>query len=330
MAERISVIVPVYNAEKYLARCLRSLTEQTVFDRLEVLLVDDGSTDASGEMCDRYAAQHPNARVIHKQNGGVSSARNAGLDAATGEYVGFVDGDDFLRPDAMEIALGYLRAGAEGVFLRVARVYDDRQPQLPDVAETMYLEGPEVHRTLLTHCTGVVEDVPKVYRRDVVGDTRFPEQLHIGEDAVFLFRVLCRLRRAVIPSAPLYFYRQNPQSAIQTIRAERLDERVAAHVEVERLTRETWPELAEVARARTLHMRLFILNDMMDRPGIGDDACFRRHLRALRGELGALLRNRERVWMPPERKAYALILCLCPPAARLLHRRRVDRRKGRG
>ena len=105
----ISVIVPVYNAEKYLPRCLRSIQEQTIFDQLEVVLIDDGSTDGSGELCDDFAARHANARVLHKENGGVSSARNAGLDVATGAFIGFVDSDDFIRRDAMEIARDFLR-----------------------------------------------------------------------------------------------------------------------------------------------------------------------------------------------------------------------------
>ena len=114
MAE-ISVIVPVYNAEKYLPRCLRSIQEQTIFDQMEVILVNDGSADASGRICDEFAARHANARVLHKENGGVSSARNAGLDVATGAFIGFVDSDDFIRRDAMEIARDFLRGGAEGV-----------------------------------------------------------------------------------------------------------------------------------------------------------------------------------------------------------------------
>ena len=330
MAERISVIVPVYNAEKYIARCLRSLTEQTVFDRLEVLLVDDGSTDASGEMCDRYVAQHPNARVIHKQNGGVSSARNAGLDAATGEYTAFVDSDDFLRRDALEVALRHMAAGEQAVFFRTVDVFDDGEVALPDAPQDIYLQGPDVHRALLTHRERILENTLKAYRSEVLDGARFPEDIRIGEDAVFLFEACKNIRRAVIPAQALYFYRIHPLSSMRTLRPELMDERIRAHELVERLTRQTWPELCALAQARTLHMRLFILNEMMDHPDFGDDACFRRHVRALRGQLGALVRNRERVWLPPRRKAYALVLCACPGAARLLHRRRVGRRRGRG
>ncbi|MDE6992490.1 MAG: glycosyltransferase, partial [Lachnospiraceae bacterium] len=94
----ISVIVPVYNVEKYLDRCVESLLGQT-YRRLEIILVDDGSTDGCGAMCDGYAQRDSRVRVIHKRNGGLSDARNAGLAAASGSYIGYVDSDDWIEPD---------------------------------------------------------------------------------------------------------------------------------------------------------------------------------------------------------------------------------------
>lgn len=94
----ISVIVPVYNVEKFLSRCLNSILAQT-YNNLEVILVDDGSTDNSGKICDDYALKDKRIRVIHKQNGGVSSARNMALSVAKGEYIGFVDSDDYIEND---------------------------------------------------------------------------------------------------------------------------------------------------------------------------------------------------------------------------------------
>ena len=99
---KISVIVPVYNVEKYLDNCINSIVNQT-YDNLEILLVDDGSKDNSGSLCDEWALRDNRIKVIHKQNGGASSARNAGLDAATGEYIGFVDADDYIDIDMYEI-----------------------------------------------------------------------------------------------------------------------------------------------------------------------------------------------------------------------------------
>lgn len=105
IAETISVIVPVYNAEKYLDRCVESIVAQT-YKNLEIILVDDGSTDNSPAICDAWAKKDSRIRVIHKKNGGVSSARNAGLDACTGDYIGFADADDWMEPDMYEVLIG--------------------------------------------------------------------------------------------------------------------------------------------------------------------------------------------------------------------------------
>ena len=103
----VSVAIPVYNMEQYLPRCMETMLAQTCRD-FEILLIDDGSTDGSGEMCDAYAAKHPDfIRVVHKANGGLSSARNAGIDAAKGAYIIFPDPDDWVEPDYVEKLLEY-------------------------------------------------------------------------------------------------------------------------------------------------------------------------------------------------------------------------------
>lgn len=94
----LSIIVPVYNVEKYLKTCINSLLEQKL-DAYEIILVDDGSTDSSGGICDEYAKKHEKIQVIHKKNGGLSSARNTGIENAVGKYIGFVDSDDYIMPE---------------------------------------------------------------------------------------------------------------------------------------------------------------------------------------------------------------------------------------
>ena len=101
MSERISVIVPIYNVERYLEKCIDSILAQT-WRELEVILCDDGSTDGCGAICDRYAARDDRVRVIHKKNGGLSDARNAGLEVASGGWYVFIDSDDFITPDTIE------------------------------------------------------------------------------------------------------------------------------------------------------------------------------------------------------------------------------------
>ena len=98
----ISVIVPVYKVEKFLDRCINSIIQQT-FTNLEIILVDDGSPDRSGEICDEWKMKDKRIRVIHKENGGLSDARNKGLDVATGDYVAFIDSDDWIDPDMFQL-----------------------------------------------------------------------------------------------------------------------------------------------------------------------------------------------------------------------------------
>ncbi|MDQ1143763.1 glycosyltransferase involved in cell wall biosynthesis [Bacillus sp. SORGH_AS 510] len=98
---KVSVIVPIYNVEKFLSKCIETIINQS-YKNLEIILVDDGSPDRSGEICDEYAAKDKRIKVIHQKNSGVSSARNAGINAATGDYVCFADGDDYLMPDYVE------------------------------------------------------------------------------------------------------------------------------------------------------------------------------------------------------------------------------------
>ena len=98
MNEKISVIVPVYNVEKYIGECIKSIINQD-YENIEIILVDDGSNDKSGEICDEYTLKDKRVKVIHKENGGVSSARNRGIESSTGEYIAFVDGDDYVTKD---------------------------------------------------------------------------------------------------------------------------------------------------------------------------------------------------------------------------------------
>ena len=108
--DKISVIVPVYNVEKYLDKCVESIVNQT-YKNLEIILVDDGSTDSCPEICDEWAKKDNRIKVIHKPNGGLSSARNAGMDSMTGSYIQFVDSDDYIKSNMIEVMYGNIIKG---------------------------------------------------------------------------------------------------------------------------------------------------------------------------------------------------------------------------
>ena len=187
----ISVIVPVYNAEKYLTECVESILNQTIED-IELILVDDGSTDGSPAMCDAFAAQDPRVKVIHKPNGRASSARNAGIRAATGEYIAFVDSDDWISPDMYEKMLepnadvclcDYVRFCGEEEFPfsqpNVSGGFYDRERMKKDIFSHLVMDGVEYPITI-SNCVLLI-------RRSVIAENNlsYREDIHISEDAPF-------------------------------------------------------------------------------------------------------------------------------------------------
>jgi glycosyltransferase involved in cell wall biosynthesis len=331
MAARVSVVVPVYRVEEYLPRCLQSLEEQTIFPDLEILLIDDGSPDRSGELCDRFAEKHENVRVIHKENGGVSSARNAGLAAATGDYLAFLDSDDFVRKDAYSTAYeAAVGSGADIVVFRLACVPDDREAQKPPApGEPRTITGGEaILRSLINHKNGVYESgCDKLFRRELLEGLSFPAGIRCGEDAVLLAGACARAERALVINDILYFYRMRPGSAMRTVTGAIPDERVAAHEEIARIAAENFPSLRDDAAARAHYMRLLVINEMMDCPDYRSLPAWKRQVKALRKSLPKVLLARSKRWMPPSRKVYAALLAAFPRLAARLHQGRALRRK---
>lgn len=201
MKETISIIVPVYNAEKTLRRCVKSLTGQS-YGNIEILLVNDGSKDGSLSLCREFEKTDKRIRVIDKPNGGVSSARNAGLDAAAGEYVMFCDSDDWVSPLFCETMLR--NAAAED--LTVCAISGDG----PEEGAQQEAPAAVVQRSdFLKYPAVMSSPVNKIYHRAVINENglRFSEQLRLGEDFVFVLEYLCCLRGQVrILPRKLYYY----------------------------------------------------------------------------------------------------------------------------
>jgi len=233
-APLISVIVPVYNAEPYLQRCLESVLNQT-HPNMEIWLIDDGSTDGSAEICDSFAAEDPRVCVIHQANGGASSARNAGLDAARGSWVGFLDADDFIDAAMYE---RLLRAALEsGKHLVSCGHYEERRDggrryinipgnyiNLPGWDAPSALSGVEALKYALRfrYFSGSVWSI--LFDRAVLdgGDgspLRMDTGLYNNEDVEFLIRALLRANGVAIVTEALYCYFQSEISASRTFTA---------------------------------------------------------------------------------------------------------------
>lgn len=209
----ISVIVPVYNVEPYLARCVDSILAQS-YKSLEVILVDDGSRDRCGAICDEYAAKDSRIKVIHKENGGLSSARNAGIDAATGTYLSFVDSDDWIEPDAYEqmavLMETYCAKLVCGGRYDVNGVTGEKKLGLcPEKEECISAEELVGRIFLWDGCDSSACD--KLYHRSLFETFRYPEG-KVCEDVPTTYKIVLQAGRAVLWDKPMYNYYHRPGS----------------------------------------------------------------------------------------------------------------------
>lgn len=219
----ISVIVPVYRAEDFLRRAADSVLRQT-FSDFELLLIDDGSPDGSGALCDAIATEDSRVRVIHKQNGGVSSARNVGMDEAKGRFLAFLDADDWFSPEALatlyELAI---QNQADSAGCAHFKAYPDGGTELERAALSPGVYGEReirdgiVHR-LLGDRLGKTEDILNGFIWRFLFDAEMVRNEKIRfvgaylEDELFLMEYFCFSKRLAMTDAPLYYYLQNPQS----------------------------------------------------------------------------------------------------------------------
>lgn len=205
----VSVIVPIYNVEPYLDRCIRSIVDQT-YRNLEIILVDDGSPDGSPEICDLWAKSDSRIRVIHKENGGLSSARNAGLDLCDGVYIGFVDSDDWVEPEMYETLLRACLDN-DSMLAVCGRYVVTGDEKIVDKCsiESVVLEPTEfVSRMLIgDRCDASACD--KLFHRSLWSDCRFPHG-KIYEDIAVMYKPALRANCVAIVGKPLYnYYRHN-------------------------------------------------------------------------------------------------------------------------
>ena len=203
MNPSISIIVPVYNAEKTLNRCVDSILSQT-FQDWELLLIDDGSTDRSGEFCDKYASKDQRIKVFHKTNSGVSSARNIGLDYAKGEWVVFVDADDFVKEPYLTHLLEHSQKQVDLV-ISYAEIHDGndiRKESYPSkLVDDTNFESMFIENDMHWHTS----PWSKLYKRSIIEKhhLRFCEGMHIGEDAVFLYSYMLYSNKIYKPKRSL-------------------------------------------------------------------------------------------------------------------------------
>lgn len=206
----ISVIVPVYNVEKYLDKCVESIVNQT-YKELEIILVDDGSTDNCPAMCDNWAKKDNRIKVIHKENGGVSSARNIGLDNVTGEYIGFVDSDDYLEPNMYELLIENLTVTNSDISVcSTFLVNENNDIKADNIFESQVLNQEEAVKFLSYKMNNSLWN--KLFKKEAFEGCKFEEGHTFGEDHLILLQVLKNVNRVSFISDSLYYYVQRSNS----------------------------------------------------------------------------------------------------------------------
>lgn len=226
----VSIIVPVYNTKEYLKDCVDSILNQTE-ENIEVLLVDDGSTDGSADICDEYAELDFRVKVFHQENSGVSSARNKGLREAKGEWIMFADSDDWLEKDAISILLEYEESSTS---LLIGSIYEDYHEDFSD-GNAYFFAFSEKRDYLLGAClidysfVSLCDDIDiqilnrtvrgpcaKLYKTKALSGIFFDETLPIGEDILFLYQFFKKVKTLCFVNTNIYHYRHREQSAMRS------------------------------------------------------------------------------------------------------------------
>lgn len=318
----ITVIVPVYNIMEYLPRCVCSVTAQT-YERLEIILMDDGSTDGTGELCDRLALEDPRIRVYHKENGGSSSARNLALTHAHGEYVGFVDSDDYIEPDMYErLYQGICRFGVP--LAQIGRDEIDAEGRLlPNICEPppepVITDSKDFFRELLLH-RGDCSFCTKLIRRDLFPREAFPEG-RLNEDFHLLIRMLPQTDGLVSLPGQAYhvFYRIGSNSrradreSFSRVFADSVDNADMAA----RIVRDAYPELLQEAFRFGVFQRLEYLLHIPISRMTRDNGQYRDIVRYLRKNWLSSMRNK---LLTGKNKLYHTLFAIAPRGIRRLHR----------
>lgn len=294
----ISVIIPVYNAAAYLPACLDSVLAQSYSD-IELLLVDDGSTDGSGELCNDYACRDARVTVLHQANAGPAAARNAALEVAQGEWVAFIDSDDVVHNRYLEVLHRHITADADLDVVQVAHQMlpmEQRQAcssqldkALPDAIRQQSVTGQQALLAML-YQQGGISSAPwgKLFRRSLFADLRFPIAFRVYEDLYLMAQAYQRIRKMACLDVPLYFYFKQDSGTLNSQSIRRPDAFVALETLEAQFMVQGRPDVVRAMRERRLSIALNILRLLAKQPHTDANIAMAhrcwQHIKALRGE----------------------------------------------
>ena len=288
----ISVIVPVYRVEAYLDRCLRSIADQT-YRNLEIILVDDGSPDGSGAICDAWAEKDSRIRVIHKENAGAGAARNTGLDIASGEIISMIDSDDYLDVHMYEHLLSLMTEDVDIAECDIVLTESDDYP-LDDgiTAKAGVYELEDAMRFHLRDEMFCQTPPNKLYRSAVVGDIRFPEG-NLIDDEFFTYKVIGNSRRLARSSAKMYAYRQQPGSAMHRAFSLKRLQGLEAQLQRLRYLEKKLPALVYEAKFQLFFNAMFVMQASLRSMPKEDLPAAKQYIHSLLNQLTPLEPNPE-------------------------------------
>jgi len=256
---KISIIIPIYNVEAYLSKCIESVLAQT-FSDFELILVDDGSTDSCAKICDEYAAQDTRIKVIHKENGGQSTARNMGLDIAQGRYIGFVDGDDYIAIDMYErLYTAIINYNAQISVCGRFNVNKEATSPFFVTDKPIIMDSKEGIRRLLIYENMDSAPWDKLFAASLFDNIRFPSG-YICEDVAVVYRLLETAKKIVHIGKPLYYYLQRQGSTSRAAFSEKSMGLVTYHKQVSDYVQRKYPDLADEANYFYLSRLIYAIN----------------------------------------------------------------------
>ena len=246
----ISVIVPVYNVEKYLERCLKSIISQT-YKKFEVILVDDGSTDSSGTLCDEYKQVDDRIKVLHKKNGGLSSARNIGIEYSKGEYLTFIDSDDYVAPNYLEVLMQLVEQyEAPVATVKSIKTNTSEFVSCKNGKEKLFSTSEAMFQMCINEWFGV-SAWAKLYHRDVFASYRFPDG-KLYEDMLTIPYVIAQSKYVASSNQELYYWYERPGSITHSIITDKNFSIFDGLFQFIKFIDDNYPELHEAAIARLI------------------------------------------------------------------------------
>lgn len=270
----VSIIVPIYNVERYIAQCIDSLVGQS-HTNLEIILVDDGSDDKSGKIADGYTKKDKRIRVIHQKNGGRSAARNAAINASKGDYIALVDGDDFIANTYIEDMVAVIaKTGVSAVSTSLIKYFEGdviKRDRSDDSSCATYSSRDALKSML--YMNGVTNSAGgKIYKKELFNGVEYPVE-HNYEDLATTYRLFCNADRIAVIGSVGYYYRQNPSGIMRTkFHKRRMDGLVHAKEEMEYLATRYAQDMGVITAARYRYYMeaVFICLDIL-KVGIDDN-----------------------------------------------------------